>query len=54
MTLQERKKFPPELLKVIRSTGENGILAGCTAEEIIELCKATVRQWVREHPDKLI
>lgn len=48
MTTKERKPLPPDLLALIKQTGEAGILAGCTAEEIIALCRRTVDQWLAE------
>lgn len=43
--LEAREPLPPELLDRIRETVQLAILAGCTAEEVVALCKETVSAW---------
>lgn len=43
---QTRQPLPAELLARIRRTLDAAILAGCTADETIALCKQTVAAWV--------
>lgn len=43
--MQDRPPFPPELRERLLETGNAGILAGCSADEIIKLCKATAEKW---------
>jgi hypothetical protein len=46
MTSTKRRPLHPALLNAIRLTGAQCVLAGCTVEETIDLCKRTVSDWV--------
>lgn len=48
---EKREPLPDDLHARIMDTGQMGVLAGCTADEVIALCKATIRKWMRDNPD---
>ena len=50
MSTTKRVPFPQDLRTKIMETAQLAASAECSPDEIIELCKATIKQWQRDNP----